>query len=244
MNAFSISPMKTCILLPCIYLASLLSSLAQTNDENEEKEHGPAFRVTLFNDWEGPELFVRTKKSYTVLEAHKMAYTKPFRRSKEKPIALYIKALNDEGEEMHKPYLQVQVPVAILEPLLVLHWNAKTKKAGGMVVEFSPQRFGYGTYQLVNLSGAKIYGYIGDKKNRYSCKPKSQYISQAKYKNGERTGIAAYIAKDKKPSLVYSTLTIHRERKRIILFLKPGRSKLGRLIYRSQSLVDYRQEEE
>ena len=236
--------MKTCILLPCIYLASLLSSLAQTNDKNVEKERGPAFRVTLFNDWEGPELFVRTKKSYTVLEAHKMAYTKPFRRSKEKPITLYIKALNDDGEEMHKPYLQVQVPVAILEPLLVLHWNAKTKKAGGMVVEFSPRRFGYGTYQIINLSEAKIYGYIGDKQKRYSCKPRAEYISQATYKNGARTPIAAYVAKDKKPSLVYSTLTIHRERKRVILFLKPERNKLNRLVYRSQSLVDFRREED
>ena len=238
------SPMKTCLLLPCLYLAGLLSCLAQTNDNNEEKEHGPAFRVTLFNDWEGPELFVRTKKKHTVLKAHKMAYTKPFRRSREKPIALYIQALNDDGEEIYKPYLKVRVPATILEPLLVLHWNAKAKKAGGMVVEFSPRRFGYGTYQLVNLSGAKIYGYIGDIKNRYSCKPKSVYISQATYKNGARTPISAYVAKDKKPSLVYSTLTIHRQRKRVILFLKPERNKLNRLVYRSQSLVDFRREED
>jgi hypothetical protein len=237
-----ISPMKTCILLPCIYLAGLLSCVAQTSDKNEEKEHGPAFRVTLFNDWEGPELFVRKKKSYTVLEAHKMAYTKPFRRSKEKPIALYTQSLSDDGEETYKPFLQIRVPSSILEPLLVLHWNAAAKKAGGMVVEFSPRKFRYGTYQLVNLSEAKIYGYIGDKKNRYSCKPKSVYISQAKYKNGARTAIVVYAAKDKKPSLVYSTLTIHRQRKRVILFLKPERNKLNRLVYRSQSLVDFKRE--
>ncbi len=234
------SPLKTCLLICCSYLAATAVSVAQEGG----KEIKRGFRVTLFNEWKGPELFVKTKKSYAVLKAHRMAYTKKLRLFPGEPIILFTKSLDPEGEEKYKPFAQFRIPASTLEPLLVLHWNAAAGKAGGKVIEFSTRRFGYGTYQLVNLSDTKIFGYIGDKKQLYACNPRDAYISSFRLENVVRTPITAYIANGDEPLLVFSTLTIHRERKRVILFFKAERNKLNRLVYRSQSLVDFRHTDE
>lgn len=228
--------------LCCIHLTTLSGSHAQGANE-EVKDVGQSFRVTLFNEWNGPDLFVKAKKSYALLEAHKMSYTKPYRYLSGKPIVVYTKMLTAEGEEQYIPYARFPVTAKILEPLLVLHWDAKANKAGGKVLEFSARKFGYGSYQLVNLSESKVLGYIGDQKKRFSCGPKSEYISNFTFENGARTPIAVYTVNGRKVDLVFSTLTIHRERKRVILFLHAEKNKLGRMVYRSQSLVDFKNEE-
>ena len=70
--------------------------------------------------------------------------------------------------------------------------------------------------------------------------PGAAYLSKFSHENGNRTPITAFVKSGEEASLVYSTLTIHRERKRVILFLKPERNNLKRLVYRSQSLVDFK----
>lgn len=237
------SRLEVCLITCSILLAMLISGNAQQR-QNEEEKGGKGFRVTLFNDWEGPQLFVKVKKSYVELEAHKMAYTQTFRYSAAEPIVLYSEQTNDEGEVEFMPFIKFAVGKEIIEPLLVLSWQAESKKGAGKILEFSPKRFGYGHYQIVNLSGVKIGGYIGDKKKVFSCDPMSEYISRYKYENGLRTPIAVYTTVSAKPSLVFSTLTIHRVQKRVILFLNAEKNKLGRLVYRSQSLVDFKVEEE
>ena len=232
--------LRRCLVLCCIQLG-VLSCYAQEVGENSE-DGTKGFRVTLFNKWEGPELFIKVKKSYVLLEAYKMAYTKTFRYPAGEPVVLYTKQLNDEGKEDYLPYIKIPVSETILEPLLVLYWQAKAKKGSGKVLEFSARKFGYGSYQLVNLSSTKIFGYIGTKKNIFSCNPNTEYISRFSIKNRARTPIAIYISNNNKPDLVFSTLTIHREKKRVILFLHAEENELGRLIYRSQSLVDFKTE--
>ena len=136
-------PLVLCILLWNICIASA--------QESKEKESGKTYRITLFNKWKGPEVFIK-KKSYVPLQAHKMAYTKPFRYPLGEPIVIYSKIISEKGEEKYMPYLNIRVPTSIIEPLLVLFWDSQKKKAGGKIVEFSNRVFRYGTYQLVNLS--------------------------------------------------------------------------------------------
>ena len=193
----------------------------------------------MFNEWKGPDLFVKTRKSHVPLKAHRMAYSRPFRLSEGRRIVLYEKVLGEDGKETFEPYLQWQLPGSIDEPLLLLFWDPEAKRGGGKIIEFSPKRFRYGSYQLVNLSSTRILGYVGSKKNRFACDPWAAYISKFSHENGDRTPIAAFVESDGEASLVFSTLTIHRERKRVILFLKPARNKLNRLVFRSQSLVDF-----
>ncbi len=228
--------LKTCLILCVFYLGNAWVSHAQ---ENDTEENGSRFRVTLFNEWGGPQLYVKTTQSYLPLEAYQMAYTKAFRYPSDKPISLYAKLPSEDSTEEYKAYLTVQVPQSLRVPLLVLYWRPEENTAGGKVVEFSSQKFRYGSYQIVNLSKEKIIGYLGDKKNVFSCEPQSCYISPFSFKNGERTAIVAFISQNDEPDLVYSTLTIHRQRKRVILFLNAETNKLGRLVYRSRSLVDF-----
>lgn len=179
--------MKSLLLVSCLLGIGTWHAAAQ-----EEDKSGNHYRVTLFNAWEGPELFVRVKKSYERLEAFRMAYTKPFRYSTDQPIIFYVKVVTEDGEEDYQPFLKIPVPPMVLQPMLVLHWNEKDAKGGGKVVEFSPRKFPYGSYQVVNLSHARIAGYIGDQKKKFSCKAGGEYISPANFVNKARTPIAAY----------------------------------------------------
>ena len=230
--------LNTIILIICFLGTSAFNCVAQKDDAELKGNRG--FRVTLANKWTGPELFVKSKKGHALLKIHQQTYTRTFRSPKKKPIELFIRVTDPEGEEIYKPYLQFEVNQTMLEPLVVLHWNEKDKKGGGMLIEYSPKKFPYGTYMILNLSNKKLVGYIGNKKHTYYCEPYKTYVSK-EYKNKSRIPITAYISKESKPSLVFSTLKIHSSRMRHILFLTPEKTKLNRIVLRSKALTDSKQ---
>ena len=210
--------------------------------ENQAVNISPnkGFRVTLFNKWGGPQLHILEKQTYVPLRVHKSAYTRIIPFQKDNSIILYSKVDGKKGHEGYKPFLRVHVPDSINEPLLLLNWNSKDQKVEERIIEFSPRKFKYGTYQIVNLSDTPISGAIGAQYNSYTCEAQSSYISNFDIKEGAKIPITAYAKKTEvNLSLVYSVPTIHRHRKRVIFFLKPERNKTGHLTCKAQSVVDF-----
>lgn len=224
-----------------IVCAVSASGIAFAGSQIAELSPGQGFRVTLFSNWEGPDLYVRYDQNYEPLRAYRSAYTRVFPFPEEGVIALYAKVDLENNKESYQPIFQVQVPETIAEPMLLLFWDANNQRAGGKIIEFSPGKFPYGSYQIVNISDSPLYGYIGAKENLYTCKERGgTYISDFRFKQGDKIPIKSYIRQESASySVVFSTLTIHREKKRVILFLIGKRNNEGRLIYHSQSLVDY-----
>lgn len=227
--------------LPLLLAWALMASILSVPIRGEETEaDGRTFRATLFNEWDGPQLFVKVKSDHEPLDLHQMAYTKPFPYKAGSPITLYSEQTDPESaESRYIPSIRVPVPDAITEPMLILYWDKEKKSGGGKIVEFSARKFPYGTYQFVNLGEAPIAGYIGKKENRFICKGHSELITPDILKNGDRTPIVIHAKAGKETPLVYSTTTIHRSAKRVIVFLTPEVNKLDRLVYRSSTLVDF-----
>lgn len=218
-----------------LLLSSVLYSAAQADDTEEGK--AKTYRATLFNKWEGGELYTKHKKGYSLLEPARKSYTQSF-KYKESSIVLFKKGLSEEGEEIYLPALTVSVPPAIIEPLLILAWDSSKEKPVAKVIEFSPRKFPYGSYQIVNLSKLPLGGYIGEKSNKILCKAGKEYITPFALKNAEAAPIVFYTSINNELKKVFGSITIHRNQKRAIYLMNAQTNKLGTVVFQGSVIVD------
>lgn len=229
------------ILLSAVWLNSSPSALAQEAEIEEGK--GKSYRVTLFGKWEGDELFSKQKSEYLPVNPAKSSYTRRIQYSGDS-IVLYKKGVSEEGEEIYLAALSVNVPADIIEPLMILAWDNTNMKPYGKVIEFSPRKFPYGTYQIVNLSNFQLGGHIGEKANHVHCMPGKSQIASFDIENGEAAPIVFYTQIDGKTQKVFGSITIHRDRKRSVFLMSPQTNKLGRIVFQSSVIVDVAKQED
>ena len=208
----------------------------------DPKIKGKTFRATLFNQWGGPDLYVKHKKSLVRIQPAKCSYTRPY-RYRENVINFYKKTLSEEGEETYTVSLRVEVPPSVKEPLVILAWNNQTKQAVAKAIDFSPTNFRYGSYQIVNMSNFPIGGFIGKKTNTFICRPKQEYISSFEFAHQAATPIVIYSKIDGESQKVFGSITTHRKRKRSIYILYPERNKIDQIVYQSIVIVDHKKSE-
>ena len=238
---FTQLPLRLIIL--SLLVSSGFSSAQDTATYPDQEQNKTGYRVSLFSAWKGPTLYYKGKKEeYHPLEAYKMSYTKPLPYERGKPIIFYTKIENTGEEPVYQPYLRTALPVQVIEPLIVLYWSQKSQKGYSQVLEFSPRRFPYGSYQFVNLGSTNIVGYIKEKTHRFQCAPLKSTISNKSAKNGEVIPIEMVTKNGAETVLVYSSVVKHRNQKRMIFFLYPEKSQTGRLVYKVDLLEDYSQE--
>jgi len=233
--------MKTILLkLPLFYfLIALVTPLASAQGvDQEDDKKGRTFQVTCFNAWQGPELFVKEKGSHVLLSPAMYTCTKPYKYT-EGTIQLFKKGVDSEGEEIFTPVVITKVPGGMIEPLLILIWDARQKKAVTKVIEYSPRKFHYGSYQIVNFSKLTIGGYIGAKTNKLVCKPYSSHLASFSIKEQEKSPIQLFAKVGDDVKKVYGSITVHKKKKRIVYLLYPTLDKLNRVSLSSRSIVSY-----
>ena len=221
-------------------IISLTDAKAQDLENKEDtKKVGSTFRATLFNIWGGPQLYVQENKKYVTINPAKYSYSSRY-RYKDNVTVFFEKITTAEGEEQYKPVIRVPIPITIEEPLIVLFWNTKTKKPLAKAIEFSPKKFKFGTYQIINFSDKPIAGYIGKKTNKILCKPASSYITSFNFQSGERTPIVFYAKEGDQMKKVFGSMTIHKDRKRAIYLMYGEINKLKQLVYQGTVIVDFK----
>lgn len=211
---------------------------AGAQEAAEEKKAGKRYKATLFNAWGGPDLFTKGKDGYLPLKPAKYSYTQPYKYA-DSVIELYTKGVSAEGEEVYLVAMSVPVATSIEEPLLVLAWDRGAKKPHGKVIEFSPKKFKYGSYQIANFSSLTIGGYVGSKKNKVICKPNSEAIAKFNLKEKGATPIVLYTSIGGQTKKVFGTITMHRDSKRAIYLLYAETNNLGQPVFRSIVIVDH-----
>ena len=224
------------ILTYAILASSVLHASAQ--EDGTEKKKGKTYRATLFNKWKGAPLFTKHKKDYIPIKPAKYSYTRLF-SYKEQAIELYKKGVSEEGEEIYIPALKVNVPTTILEPLLILAWDMNKQKPTAKVIEFSPKKFPYGSYQIVNFSALPLEGYIGAKSNGIRCMPSKTYITRFAFKAHKATPIVFYARINNELKKVFGSITMHKPTKRAVYLMFPQKNKLGRFLIQSSVIVDF-----
>ena len=229
--------MKNILLMFALVLGSLSAQTDDSQTEKAEKKKG--YRVTAFNAWGGPSMYYKDKKEYYPLKAHRLSYTKPLPYKKGEPIVFYMKSLNAEQEAVYKPYVSTVVPEEIMDPLLVLYWNQVSKKGYAQSLEFSPERFPYGSYQFVNIGAAPIFGYVEDKKRVFKCMPYKANIYNQPIKDGKVIPIEIVAKSAPKNIVVYSSVVKYRSKKRTIFFLYPRVNQVGRTVYQVDLMEDF-----
>lgn len=229
------------VLLCAIWVSSSICAFAQEADDEEEK--GKTYRASLFGDWGGYELFTKQKSEYLPVRPARSSYTGHIRYTDDS-IVLYKKSVSEEGEEIYLAALSVNVPAGIIEPLMILAWDHTNMKPTGKVIEFSPRKFPYGTYQIVNLSKFQLGGHIGEETNRILCKPGQSQLASFDIENGEAAPIVFYTRIDGETKKVFGSITIHRNRKRSVFLMYPQTNKLGRLVFQSSVIVDIAKQED
>lgn len=221
----------------------VVSAKPLTTENKKIEANKAGYRVSLFSDWAGPQLYYKGKKGkYSELEAFRMAYTKKLPFTHGQPITFYTKIETGVDEPIYQPYLTLPISSKVVEPLVVLYWSARDKKGQGQILEFSPTRFKYGSYQVVNLGQTPIIGYVGDKSDIFKCQANRSIISSSSLKNGEVIPIEMITSIKSTRKVVYSTSAKYRDEKRTILFLYPKTSSTQRISYRAQVLEDFSQE--
>ncbi|MBK1831552.1 hypothetical protein JIN77_12500 [Verrucomicrobiaceae bacterium R5-34] len=209
-------------------------------DKRQEEKNLSGFRVSLFSEWGGKQLYVKGRKGdFRELKAYKMSYTQKFPFAKDQPITLFTKVERPDAEPVYTPYLTVKKPVDVVEPLLILYWSKQLKKGSAQVLEFSPRRFKYGSYQVVNLGATPVLGYVQDKKNRFLCAPKKSVINSYSVENGTVIPIEMITKIGDEPKVVYSSVVKHIKQRRMIFFIYPQTKASGKVQYRTQVMEDY-----
>ena len=216
----------------------VIQSSAAPESTNEVK-----FRATCLSSWNGPDLYLlSTDNTYLAFTVHSMAYTKTHTHQRNEPITIFQKSTAEDSKESHTPLLKVTIPNTIREPLIALHWDDTSMECTSTVLEFSPEKFPYGSYQIVNLSDIEIEGYIGTEENKISCAAKQQSILNFQFEPGSRIAIVFQHKINDQIKNVFSSLAFHRQRKRVILFFTSKATKNGRINYSTRPLVDYKPE--
>lgn len=223
------------ILIFALILGSVSYVSAQSTDT--EDATGKTFRATSFNQWQGVELFAKSKSSYLPLNPAKSSYTRSFRYVGN-TIVLYKEGLSDEGKEIFLEAMKVVVPPSVIEPLLILAWDGTHKKGVAKVIEFSPSKFRYGSYQIVNFSQLPLGGYIGSKSNKVVCLPGKEYITSFNFEEGKAAAIVFYVRENNELKKVFGSITTHRNRKRAVYLMYPERNKLNKTVFKSSVIVD------
>lgn len=234
---------KTFLGCALVMLISVCTLSAQQAQESEEDQKGSrVYRATLFNQWGGPELYVKEKKGFSVIKPAKYSYTRPY-KYKGNVIEFFYKTVNAEDRVVYQPVMQSKISPLIEEPLVIIVWDKIKKRPLAKAVEFSPNKFKYGSYQIVNFSGRPLAGYIGDKKNMIKCGSNQSKVTQFKFPHNAMLPMKFYASVDGATDKVFGSMTKHRENKRAVYLIYATRDKQGRIKYQSTVIVDNKKSE-
>lgn len=218
-------------------LACLWDGLAHAKDKPEGAHGGPAFKVSSWGNWSGPELFVKTAGKWERLELLDMGYAKSFGFPRDQPLVFCSRQQTAKGES-YVPEVTIAIPQGCREPLVLLVPVAKVPQA--YVVDLCQQAFPWGSYQFVNFTGAKLAGMVAS--TQFVLDPgKSHCVNPAMTGNG-RMAIQVKAQVANAWETVYSNMVINRPTKRMLVFFHPTPGTPGGGAIETRCLVDFRQD--
>jgi len=227
-----------------------VNNLYAQSPTNEEEASSPSkpknsavARLCVWGDWKGKELYIQklkrnknSRSKYLKVELLNLGYSPEITYRKGKGIVLCTRVVVEEKEEFH-PLLKIKIPAQIKSPLVLLFPN---KKGGAsyQIFDLDASAFGYGGYQIVNLSKAPLIVKLDNK----TLKIKAGLSKQIKgaRKDGQTMWLrVARKTSNNKLKLVYSAMLKNRKAKRMFLFFySESKAKGGGIGVKT--LIDYK----
>ncbi|GAA5495421.1 hypothetical protein Rhal01_01596 [Rubritalea halochordaticola] len=229
---------QACMMTMFLMLGSLGLSFAQDAAENAGEALGgngkQIFSVTVLGDWKGDKLFVKQDTEYKELSVYDLSITGPLKYQRKEGVVLYQQEKVD-GEFGYKPVRVVKIPPGIKHPLLLFMFNGK--EWGVRIYELDDSNFPGGAYCFVNLCKVPILAKLNDKGQ--ILKPGKEVLVKRGVTENERVMISASVeGKGGKVETLFSTMSINRPQKRMIMFFAPT-EKNGMKTIGCRSLVTY-----
>jgi len=221
-----------------LIIFSAMPNLSAEPTTKENAKKGRHFKVACLGEWSGGALFVSsaqkkpdTKKMIEV-PIFDMSYSPSLPYKVGQPIQFFKKTESEKTP--YKLALSVKIPENIKAPLVLL--MSHDKKISYRVFELDPKAFPFGSWRMVNLSKKNLVAAM-DKEVK-PLPPGKEMIFHASGKKFVKSWVRIG-SKDSK-EIVFSTMIIRRDFKRVIVFLGGGRDTHGQATLNSRMLVDFK----
>lgn len=210
------------------------------SSENDREYRGKTFKVVCWGEWTKEDLYIgRPRKSregrMTKVSILNMRQSKAYPYKSGEPVVFYKQT--DDEKKPYEKVISVTIPQTCSEPLIML--VLKKKKVEHMVYDLDAKQFPYGSFRVVNFSPLELRTIVG--KDKFILKPKSDR-TVIPNSSGKPKAVPCRVAvKSKnKTKVVYSSMLMNRPYKRHMLFFYPTKDEVGRTVFRSRSLVDFK----
>jgi hypothetical protein len=218
-------------------LAAATAGRAQESDENR-----PTARFTVWGDWAGKDLYVENPgassgkdERYIKLDLLDLGYSAEIPFTRGKPIALCAQ-LEMDGETLWQPLIEVKVPPAVREPLVMI-FPEDEGTTRYKVYDLDPSTFPFGSYQLVNLTKVRLFAKLDETGILLEPGGHGHFKELGPSKLNVWLRVAAE-GQDRNGHIIYSSMMKNRKDKRMFMFFHPSESSPD-APFAARTLVDF-----